>query len=399
MKVNVKNLSATKKKLTIDNTKEEVNHAFNHAIKRIGQKATIKGFRKGKIPPQVLEQYYGHDIHLESLNHLVDHYLPEAFKENKITPLLRPKLDLAPLEKNKAYTYHVEIEVKPAIEIPDYKKVQINKKKIIIDEKEITKELIRLQDSKAILKPAPEMTTLGDGLVATIDFDGTIDGKPFKGGAGKGVLLEYGKGQFLKDFESGLKGSKKGDSKTIDVLFPEDYFQPELKGEKAQFNVAVKDVHQKELPPLDDELAKDMGKETLEALKKEISDHLIKQKETTARQEYAKEAMEFLMKQIKVEVPEGLLKMEIDQNKKSKEQAEKDICSQFILQTIAEKESIKVAPQEVEARFQYLSRLYRQPVNTIKQYYSQNQLIPQLYAQLTMEKTLDFVVDNATLKE
>ena len=142
-----------------------------------------------------------------------------------------------------------------------------------------------------------------------------------------------------------------------------------------------------------------MGKETLEALKKEISDHLIKQKETTARQEYAKEAMEFLMKQIKVEVPEGLLKMEIDQNKKSKEQAEKDICSQFILQTIAEKESIKVAPQEVEARFQYLSRLYRQPVNTIKQYYSQNQLIPQLYAQLTMEKTLDFVVDNATLKE
>lgn len=377
---------------------EMVSAAFSHAYSQVRKRANIKGFRKGKIPDNVLDQYYEPDINFESLNHLINNTYSKVLDENKLAPVTQPKFDAKPLEKGKSYTYEVEIEVTPEYEVKNYLEIPLKKLTAEISDEEINNELKRIQESRARLKPADDENEIKDGLMATIDFEGTIDGLPFKGSSSKNYLFEYGKGHFLKDFEIQMAGIKKGEKRTIDVNYPADYFDKALQGKKAVFEVTLLTLHKKELPKLDDEFAKDLGKKDMDVVKKEVEEMIKKRKERDFRNNYSEEIMEYLAKKNKFEVPEGLIENEIKRTQKPKEEVEKSIRTQIILELIAKKESLQVEPKQVESHFQVLSRMYNQPIDKLKEHYRQQGLIPQLMMQMLLDKTLDFLTDKAKFK-
>ena len=375
-----------------------MNDAFNQAYKKIRQKAVVKGFRKGKIPDDVLDRHYKSEIAMESVNALVNSTYPSALKEHELVPVVAPRFDMGIPEKGKGFAYEVEVEVKPKFDVENYRGIPLKKQNAVVDVKEIDVELKRLQESRAQLKPIEEDISLQSGMAAGIDFTGTIDGKVFEGGSAKGHVLEYGQGRFLKSFEEQIDGMKKGETRNIEVTFPDDYPEAKLKGKKAKFQVTLNSLMEKKLPDLDDEMAKDMGKENLEAVKKEIEQFLVKKKEREFRKDYAEEVINFLLKKNPIDVPEGLMTHEMEHAKQKPEEVERRLRVDFILEAIAKKESITVENTDIENRFKQLSVVYRQPVAAVKKYYAENRLLPRLVSQLGLEKTLDFVIDNATLK-
>lgn len=429
MKIDIQDLSSTKKKLKLDVPPETVKGAFDQAYREIGKKANIKGFRKGKIPNAILDQHYGADVHMESLNFLVGKTYNDALKEHDLSPVLDPKFNLGAIENGKPYSYEVEVEVKPKFEVKDYLEIPLKKLDAKIDPKTLDEELARLQESRAELKPAEEGQSLEKGGVGTVDFEGSIDGKVFEGGTAKGYVFEVGKGNLLKEFEEKVTGMKAGETRSIDISYPADYPDARFKGKAATFKVTLQALHQKVLPKLDDEFAKDMGKESFAAVKKEIEDMLVKREEQKFKAEYAKEILEYLAKKNQFDVPEGLVQHEMghgaqghnhdhdhdhhdhdhdhahdhakaddpQQPKKDRKEVEKSLRTQFVLEQIAKKESIQVSPQEVDAHLQYLARLYQQPVSEIRKHFSDRARLGNLILQLVMEKTLDFLIDKAKL--
>jgi len=398
--IKLEDISLTKKNLSFEIPESIVTEAYQEALKKIGSQAKLKGFRPGKVPANILEKYYDSDIRMEALNGVLKKSYPKALDDHKLTPIRDPRFHVEPLEKGKNYSYRAELEVRPVFELQNYLGLPVKKIEVTLEESEVDNRLKALQESHAELTPSEEGTVLADGMVATIDFDSTIDGKPFEGGAAKEYALELGKGHFLPTFEKNLIGLKKGDKTTFEVVFPEDYHQENLRNQKAQFTVTIQDLHNKVLPKLDDDFAKDLTKESLEALKNDIRVDLTKRKEKEFRNTYAKEVLDTLVAQYSFEVPSSLLEHQKEQNEKAPaDEVEKSVRIRFVLEDIAKKESIKVSPQDLENRFKELSRALRQPASAVKAFYREDQnRLNQLVSQVGLEKTLEFLIDKANFQ-
>lgn len=393
----VENLSDTKKKIQITVPKDEIKPFLDRALQKVGQKAKINGFRKGKVPTNILEQHYAAEINYECMNNLIAETYHKALTENKLVPLGDPSFDTKPIEKEADYSYSVELFVRPTFKLKEYKNIKIKKKEAKIDDKEFDEELQRLRESLAQLAPAEEGATVDGGLVATIDFEGRIDGEIFEGGKAADYVFELGKGQLLEEFETKIKGMKIGDERDIEVTFPKDYFEKKLAGQKSVFNIKLKNLHVKSMPELDDELAKDIGKENLEEVKKEIRDSLLQRKEREFRNTYVEDIQKKLLKEYKFEVPENVVQAEMERRKEDKDKVIEQLKIQFILETIAEEEKIQPTQQDMEQRMAAMAQMYRQPVAEIRKMYSQNNLMGMLASQIVLDKTLDFIIDNANM--
>lgn len=397
MPFTVEDLSSTKKKISVNVAAEVVDHAYESAYNQVRRKANIKGFRKGKIPDSILDQYYGSEIEMECLNHLVRETYEQVLREKNLVPVLDPQFDVGPINRGTPYAYSLTVEVRPTIELKDYKGLTLKKREAKVEASEVDQQLSQIQQARAELKPTAEGAALAKGMVATIDFEGTIDGKVFDGGTAKGYQLEYGNGRFLKDFEAQIEGMKAGETRVIDVTFPSDYFEASLQNKPAKFTVTLQALHTKDLPKIDDEFAKDMGKDSLDVIRKEIEQGLLAQKEKAFRGDYAKEVIDGLLSSHAIDLPEGLIQDELKGSNKPREEVEKSLRTQFLLDAIARAENLKVEPRELEERFHYLAHLYQQPVATLRQYYKDQNMVGRLMSQILMEKTLDLVIDNATL--
>ena len=266
-----------------------------------------------------------------------------------------------------------------------------------ISDKEVEEELGRLQNSLAQLAPAEDDAALKNGLVATIDFNGTLDGKEFKGGSAKDYVFEFGTGQLLKEFEDNIQGMRKNDSKDIEITFPKDYFEKSLASKQAKYHITLKNLHIKNLPALDDELAKDIGKDNLEQVKTELKDSLLKRKERGFHRDYVEEVKEQLLKSYKFDVPQSIIKAEIERSKRKEDEVVNQLKLELILEEIAVKEQIRATPQDMEQRFAMLAQMYRQPAKEIQQLYAKNNMMGILASQIVLDKTLDFIVNNANM--
>ena len=398
MKTNVKDLGKCRRKIKVELSTAEVNDFFEKAYDVVRKKANIKGFRPGKAPDEILDKFYGAEITRESLHHLVESTFDQVLKEQKLVPVAQPQFQLKPLEKGKSYTFEAELEVRPQIEPKNYVGIKLKKRKVEISKAEIDAELERLREAKAHLVPADDGAVVEKGIMATINFEGTIDGKPFQGGTAKGYVFECGKGTLLLDFEGKILGMKKGEERAIEVGYPADYHAPDLAGKKSSFRVSLQALHRKELPALDDEFAKDLGKENLDAVRKEMEALISKRKEADHRGLYADELMDKLLLTHPFDVPARLLDEEAERSKISKEETMKRMRSRFLLEAIAMKESVRVDSKEVEAKLNHLSRLYRKPIEEVRKFYMEQRLIPALVAEILWEKTLAFLLDKATFE-
>lgn len=403
MNSTVENISLTQRKLHITVAQNEIGAFKQRALQKIGAKANIKGFRPGKVPPAMLEKFYGSEIAYEALNFLLGDSYNKSLAENNIDPITEPRFDSAgPLDETKDYQYTVTVEVRPEFSLKPYAEMEITKQVAIVTDEEITGELSRLQQNLAQLVPTDVDVAVADGLVVTLDFKGTLDGTPFPGGEAKGHVLELGQGHFIREFETKMHGMKKGENRQIDVTFPESYFEKSLAGKLAQFDISVSNIHSKSLPTIDDEMAKDIGKDSLDALKQELRDMLSKRKENQHRRDYAKALREKLAASYDFEIPPSLLKHDHDEAtandpEHDHKKMEEDIRLQFVLHAIADKEEIKVDRQDIDRRMAAIAQMYRQPLEEVRKFYANQENLQRLFTQVRADKALDFVIDHAKM--
>lgn len=393
----LKALSGTKKKISVTVPQEKVGLYMQKAYQKVGSKAKVKGFREGKVPKDLLDQYFKAEIEYECLNFLISDSYMLALQEHKLIPITEPKFDAKPIEQNKNYSYHVEIETKPEFELKDYVGIKLKKQDVEVTSKEFDEEMKKLQESLAQLSPTEKDTVITNGLVATIDFDGTMDGKAFAGSSAKDYMFEYGNKTLLKEFEENLKGMKAGGSKEFSMTFPKDYFEKTLAGKKADYKVTLTALHNKNLPKLDDELAKDIGKENLDQVKKEVRDAIVSRKERQVQRDYGEKIKEHIKKNYKFDVPESIVEAEVERNKQDKQEVIDQIRMELVLEAVARKENLMATRQDLQDRMHLLAQIYRRPLEEIQKIYAQENMIQMLASQIAFDKAIDYMIKNAKI--
>ena len=419
-----KNANEVKLEVTIESSK------FEDAIKKVYFKSAkyfnIPGFRKGKAPIQIVEKYYGKEIFYEdAFNEIAPEELEKAVEEQKLEVVSRPEIDIKQIEKGKDLIFTAIFQVKPEVEVGKYKGIEIEKVEYTVSEDDIDHELAHMQEHNSRMVTIDERP-VENGDITTIDFEGFVDGKAFEGGKAEGHELEIGSNQFIPGFEDQIIGMKIDEEKEIKVKFPEEYFSKDLAGKDATFKVKLHEIKKKELPELDDEFAKDVSEfDTLKELKEDIKAKKQKQCEERTKYEVEDNAMKEVVKTLKVDIPSGMIELEVDNMLKdmdqrlsyqgmnldqylqmmgkTKEDARKEyepqaieaIKSRLAIEKIAEIEKIKVTEKEVKEKLEEMAKNYGRDV---KEFEGNENIKKYIETGVQTQKTLEFLVENAKVK-
>ena len=420
-----KNANEVKLEITVEASK------FEEAIKRVYFKSAkyfnIPGFRKGKAPMQIVEKYYGKEIFYEdAFNDAANEALEEAVKENKLEIVSRPEVDIKQMEKGKDLIFTATMQTKPEAELGKYKGVEIKKIEYKVTNEDINHELSHMQEHNSRLISI-EDRPVEKGDITTIDFEGFVDGKAFEGGKAENHELEIGSNTFIPGFEDQIIGMKIDEEKDINVKFPEEYFSKELAGKDATFKVKLHEIKKKELPKLDDEFAKDVSEfDTLDELKKSIKEKQEKQNEQKAKYETEDAVIKAVCKNMKVEIPSGMIDMEIDNMLKDLEQrlsyqglnldqylqfmgktkenlrkeyepqAIEGIKSRLALEAVIKAEKIEPDEAEITEKMKEMAKNYGKEND--EEFLKNENVANYIKEGLKSEKALEFLVKNAKIK-
>ena len=419
-----KNANEVKLEITVEAEK------FENAMKKVyfqnAKYFNIPGFRKGKAPMNIVEKYYGAEIFYEdAFNDVATEYYDKALEENKIEAVSRPEVDVIQMEKGKDLIFTATVQTKPEVELGKYKGVEIKKVEYPVEEKDVEHELGHMQEHNSRLVSIDDRE-LQNGDIATIDFEGFVDGVAFEGGKAENHELEIGSGAFIPGFEDQLIGMKIDDEKEIKVTFPKEYFSKDLAGKEAMFKVKLHEIKKKELPELDDEFAKDVSEfDTLDELKASIKERLQKSNEQRAKYEIEENAIKEVCKNVKVDIPSGMIEMEVthmmkdfeqrlsyqglnmqqylkmigkteeEMKKEYEPQAIEGIKSRLTLEAIIKAEKIQATEEEIKEKMEEMAKSYGKKVEEI----SDNENLKNYIEEgIETEKAIDYIVKNAKIK-
>ena len=412
-------------KITVDNNKFE--EAVNKAYNKTKGKYNIPGFRKGKAPKVVIETQYGKGVfYNDAIDMLFPEVYPEAIKELNIDPIDRPDLDIEELSKDNGLVMVVNVEVKPEFELGAFKGIEISKVDNTVSEEDVEARLNEMVNRNARLTSV-EDKALENGDTAVIDFEGFENGVAFEGGKGENYNLVIGSNTFIPGFEDQLVGKKAGEEVEVNVTFPETYHAENLAGKPVVFNVKVNDVKVKEVPALDDEFAKDTTEfETLAELRADVKAKLEEQAKNAADAEMRNALVEKVSANTEVEVPEAMVQHQIDNmlmelnyqlqyqglnleqllqmtgrgldelREERRADAERLVKSSLVLEAIAEKENVEANDADVDAELEKMAAMYNMEVEKIKSSLRETD-IEDIKGQIKIRKTLDLLVENATI--
>ena len=403
---------------------------FNDAIKKVYFKSAkyfnIPGFRKGKAPQAIVERYYGKEIFYEdAFNEVVPEEYEKALADNKIDAVSKPQIDIIKMEKGQDLEFTAIVQTKPEVKIEKYKGIEIPKIEYNVSNEDIEKEVKQMQEKNARLVSIE--TPVENGNIAVIDFEGFVDGVAFEGGKAENHELEIGSGSFIPGFEDQIIGMKVDEEKDIKVTFPKEYYSKELAGKDATFKVKVHEIKKKELPELDDEFAKDVSEyDTMKELRDSIKEKLEKQNKDREKYEKQDAVIKAICSEMKVDIPSGMIEVEIDNMVKDMEQrmsyqglkleqylqmlnkteeefrkeyepqAIEAIKSRLALEVIIKAEKIEVTEEEIKNKIEEMAKNYgRKPEElqeneNIKNYIKQG---------IESEKAVEFLVANAKVKK
>ncbi len=318
MKTHLEELADNRVRLSIEVPPADVDHAFEHALADLSRSVRVPGFRKGKAPKAMVMQRLGRETVVEeALEHHISGWYRQAVAVAGIDPVDSPSVewDSEPVE-GQPFTFTAEVEVKGKPLVKSYKGLTGVRPEVEVPREAVDGELERLRLTVAELKPATRGAQTGD--FAVIDFEGSIDGTPFEGGRGTDYGVELGGGRLLDDLEKGLEGMSQGDERDVPVHFPGNYPAPELAGKLASFHVTMKDLKERELPPLDDELAKSVSEfDTLAELDADISEQIHQTLQAESDAVFRSTVLEDLAGQLETEVPEAMVRSRMAQMTRS----------------------------------------------------------------------------------
>ena len=426
MKVTVENGENQQVTLTIEVEAAEVNKAVDQACKRLANRVSIPGFRKGKAPRMIVERHVGKDAVLqEAFDIVAPKALSKAFDEQKIDPVTRPSVDIETLEEGKDLVFKATGTPRPEVKLGDYKGLNVPKNEVSITDEDVEKQLKTFQDRQGKLVDAPEGAEVKDGDFTTLDFKGFVDGEAFDGGEGKDYPLQIGSNSFIPGFEDQLVGAKIGEERDVNVKFPEEYHAKELAGKDATFKCTIRSIKTKELPAIDDELAKKVSKfETLDELKADIRKNLEENAERTAENDQKSAAIEMATNNITVDIPAVMIDnrvtamiqemamrleqqgMKLEQylqyagtdiaklREQYRETAEKNVKTDLMLEEVAKAEDIKVEAKDLDEEVAAMAAAYGATPQQVQKIIKEQGRIGDLAASVLRKKTAQFIIDN-----
>jgi trigger factor len=426
MKVTVENGENQQVTLTVEVEAAEVSKAVEKAVKRLSNRVNIPGFRKGKAPRKIIERNVGMDaIMQEAFDIVGPKAFADALEEQKIEPVSRPQIDIETLEDGKDLVFKATVTPRPEVKLGEYKGLKVEKNVEAVTDEDVEKQLKTFQDRQGKMVDAPEGSAVKDGDFTTLDFEGFVDGEAFEGGKGQDYPLQIGSGSFIPGFEDQLIGAKIGEEKEVNVTFPEEYHAKELAGKAATFKCTIRSIKQKELPAMDDELAKKVSKfETLEELKADVRKNLEENAARKAENDQKSAAIEMATNNITVDIPavmidnrvEGMIRemaMRLEQQGMSfdaylqyagtdinkiredyRETAEKNVRTDLMLEEVAKAEDIKVEAKDLDAEVAGMAAAYGATPQQVQKIIKEQGRINDLAATVLRKKTAQFIIDS-----
>lgn len=425
MSVQVENLEKNMAKLTIEVSAEELEKALQGAYLKQKNNISIPGFRKGKVPRAMVEKMYGAGIFYEdAANALIPEAYSNAVAESKLDVVSQPEVDVVQIEKGKPFIFTAEVAVKPEVTLGEYKGLEVPKADLTVTDEEIEAELKKEQEKNGrTIDVEDRPAQMGDTV--TIDFEGSVDGVPFEGGAGKDYPLTLGSNTFIPGFEEQLAGVKLEEEVDVNVTFPEDYNAEELKGKAAVFKCTIHKIETKELPELDDDFAKDVSEfDTLDEYKADVKANLEKKKEADAKRAKEDAAVEKAVANASMEIPDAMVKSQAAQmvdnfvrrlqaqgmsmeqymqytgqtleqmQDQMKPQATKQIQTRLVLEKVAEVENIEASEEKIDGEIQEMAKMYNMEADKLKELLGDFEK-EQMKKDLAVQEAVTFLADHA----
>lgn len=409
--------------ITVD--KDTAQKAYDSAVKKMAQHVNIPGFRKGKAPKNVIEKYLGVDrIKVQVVEDIFPFEFNKAVADNKLEVATQPSIEAFNFELGKDLTITAKVELKPEVELGQYKDLTIEFEQYTVPDNALELELDAIRNRFSTVKAIDEDREANDKDLALIDFEGFVDGKAIERGSGKNYTLDLGHSNFIPGFAEGIVGHKKGEEFTIDVTFPEDYMEESLKGKPAQFKIKLHEIQTRILPELTDELAKKVGKfDSAEALKADISKFI----EQSVQNENEKRKMEAIFNKVlnetKIDIQESMIQREIeavfaetkaaaerqgqDWNKiveaqgkdsvdaQAREEAIRRIKNSLIIEKIAKAEGVKIEQADIVQQVSAIAHAYQTPPAEILKEVTQNHhFFTAITQQAAIKKVNDILLNN-----
>ncbi|HUY42018.1 MAG TPA: trigger factor [Candidatus Dormibacteraeota bacterium] len=416
-------LEPTRVELEIPLTADEVDAARQRAFSRLSRKVKLPGFRPGKIPRRLFEQTYGTDaIESEALDDVAPVAYARAMREHDLDPVDRPTIELLPEEEGKPTRLKATVEVRPRIELGEYKGVAVEVPLVVVTEADVEAAVQAFARERATLVPVERPARLGD--VVTIDYEGRIEGDVFEGGTAERQEAELVEERFIPGFAHGISGMSNGETKTFEVSFPADYAKTEYAGKAASFTVTLHEVKEIDVPALDDEFAKSVSEsQSLEDLRVEIRKRLEAVAEGRRRRAIGNAVMEHLLGRLEIPVPQGLVEREVESmiaetaqrarragigfdeylarigateetlRAKYREDAATQVKGTLVLEAVAKAEGIEASPAEVREEIEVLAQRYDQSPQRMREALASS--MSSLKEGIVRSKTLDLLVDHA----
>ncbi|EHC6547389.1 trigger factor, partial [Listeria monocytogenes] len=406
---------------------EKVKEGLDRAFVKVRKTLNVPGFRKGKVPRQIFNQRFGEEaLYQDALDILLPEVYSAAIDEAGIDPVDTPQVNIESMEKGETWVLTAEVTVKPEVKLGDYKGLEVEKRETELTTEELEAELKQLQERQAELV-VKEDAPAENGDTVILDFEGFKDGVAFEGGQAENHSLELGSGQFIPGFEEKLVGLKAGDEADIELTFPEEYHAEDLAGQPVVFKVKLHEIKTKEVPALDDELAKDIDEEveTLDELKEKISKRLQEAKEESVAQAKQEEVIAKAVENAEVDIPHAMVHHEADHlmnhfaqdlqaqgltpelyyqftgqteeamHAQMEKDAEKRVKMNLVLEAIAEAENIEPTEEAIDEEISTLAEKYGMEKDAVRAALGD---MSELKSDLKIRKAIDVLLDSAVEK-
>ena len=428
MSLQVEKLEKNMAKLTVEVPAEEVEAALQNAYLKNRKQISVPGFRKGKVPRQMIEKMYGPEVFYDdAANALIQKAYPQAADECELEIVSRPTVDIVQLEKGKSFIFTAEVAVKPEVTLGQYKGVEVEKADTTATDEEVAAELDKEREANSRTITV-EDRAVQDGDMTVIDFEGFVDGEAFEGGKGTDYPLTIGSGAFIPGFEEKLVGAEIGKEVEVDVTFPEEYHAKELAGKPAVFKCTVKEIKVKELPELDDDFAQDVSDfDTLEEYKADVRKKVEEKKAADAKAKKEDAVIEKIIEGATMEIPDAMVETQAERMvdefaqrlqmqgltmeqylqftggnvqalvEQSKPQALKRIQSRLVLEAVVAAENLTASDEELDAELGRMAEQYKMEVEKLKEMFTEEDL-KSVREDLAIQKAVELVTDAAVEK-
>ena len=405
MSLQVERLEHNMAKLTIEVPAEEVEKALQAAYLKERGKISLPGFRKGRVPRQMIEKMYGPEVFYdEAANRMISEAYAKAYDECELELVSQPKIEITQLEKGKEFIFTAEVAVKPEVKLGEYKGLKVDKVSTRVTQKEVDEEIDKERERNARTIDVTDRA-VPDKDQITLDFEGFVDGVAFEGGKASDYPLTIGSGAFIPGFEDQLIGANIDEEKEINVTFPEEYQAKELAGKAAVFKCTVHSIKAKELPELDDEFVSDVSEksETVDAYKAEVKAKIKERKENEGKQKREDQSVEQAVANAEMDIPEAMISFQSRQMvddfarrimqqgmtmeqyfqftglseekmmEEFKPEAEKRIRTRLTLEAIVAAENIEVSEERLDEELQKMADSYKMELDKLKEYMGENE--------------------------